>query len=229
MPDAQRIGATYEACASNVSPGERVLLDDGLIELVVLSANSARREVRCRVIYGGILKERKGINLPDTRLRMPSVTPKDREGPAPGASTTESTTSRSASFATRTTSPRSARPASTSSRPPASSPRSRSPRRWPACEQVHRGVRRDHGRPRRPGRRDAGLRGPRHPEAADPRGDRPRPLRHHRDPNARVHDRAPPPDARRGGRRRERDLRRDRRRHAQRRDRLGKHPSRPCA
>jgi pyruvate kinase len=78
-PDPQRIGVTYEDLASDVSPGERVLLDDGLIELVVLSANPARREVRCRVIYGGTLKERKGVNLPDTRLRVPSVTPKDRE------------------------------------------------------------------------------------------------------------------------------------------------------
>jgi pyruvate kinase len=77
--DASRIGASYEDLASDASPGERVLLDDGLIELVVLSTNAAKREVRCRVIYGGTLKERKGINLPETKLRMPSVTAKDRE------------------------------------------------------------------------------------------------------------------------------------------------------
>ncbi|HZV00823.1 MAG TPA: pyruvate kinase, partial [Planctomycetota bacterium] len=77
--DAARIGASYEDLASDASPGERVLLDDGLIELVVLSTNAAKREVRCRVIYGGTLKERKGINLPETKLRMPSVTAKDRE------------------------------------------------------------------------------------------------------------------------------------------------------
>jgi pyruvate kinase len=74
-----RIGATYEDLATDSSAGERVLLDDGLIELLILSTNPARREVRCRVIFGGILKERKGINLPDTRLKVPSVTDKDRE------------------------------------------------------------------------------------------------------------------------------------------------------
>ncbi len=78
-PDPHRIGATYEDLASDASPGERVLLDDGLIELVILSTSPAKKEVRCRVIYGGTLKERKGINLPDTRLRVPSVTEKDRQ------------------------------------------------------------------------------------------------------------------------------------------------------
>src|SRR5262249_14279878 len=77
--DARRIGASYEDLASHCAPGERVLLDDGLIELVILGTNPSRHEVRCRVIYGGPLKERKGINLPDTRLRVPSVTDKDRE------------------------------------------------------------------------------------------------------------------------------------------------------
>ncbi len=76
---SHRIGATYEDLASDAGPGERVLLDDGLIELVILATDPSRREIRCRVIYGGVLKERKGINLPDTRLRVPSVTPKDRE------------------------------------------------------------------------------------------------------------------------------------------------------
>src|SRR5262249_18748719 len=76
---ADKIGASYEDVASDVAPGERVLLDDGLIELAVLSTDPPRREVRCRVVYGGVLKERKGMNFPETRLRVPSVTPKDRE------------------------------------------------------------------------------------------------------------------------------------------------------
>jgi pyruvate kinase len=78
-PDRHRIGATYDDLATDAAPGERVLLDDGLIELVILAVNPARREVRCRVIYGGRLLERKGVNLPETRLKIPSVTKKDRE------------------------------------------------------------------------------------------------------------------------------------------------------
>ena len=78
-PDRHRIGASYDELATDAAPGERVLLDDGLIELVILAVNPARREVRCRVIYGGTLRERKGVNLPETRLRIPSVTKKDRE------------------------------------------------------------------------------------------------------------------------------------------------------
>ncbi len=78
-PDRHRIGTTYDDLATDAAPGERVLLDDGLIELVILAVNPARHEVRCRVIYGGTLRERKGVNLPETRLRIPSVTKKDRE------------------------------------------------------------------------------------------------------------------------------------------------------
>jgi pyruvate kinase len=58
-----------------VRPGGRILLRDGTLELQVLSRRG--REVRCRVVRGGVLKERQGINLPGARLRGPSLTPKD--------------------------------------------------------------------------------------------------------------------------------------------------------
>ena len=60
-----------------VSPGDRVLLDDGLLELQVLSTSEA--EIRCRVIAGGVLKSNKGINLPRARLDIPAITVKDRD------------------------------------------------------------------------------------------------------------------------------------------------------
>lgn len=60
-----------------VSPGDRVLLDDGLLELQVLSTSET--EIRCRVVVGGILKSNKGINLPHTHLDLPAITDKDRQ------------------------------------------------------------------------------------------------------------------------------------------------------
>jgi pyruvate kinase len=59
-----------------VRPGDRVLIDDGLLELHVLSATGA--EVRCRVVVGGVLESNKGMNLPRTPPDIPSITAKDR-------------------------------------------------------------------------------------------------------------------------------------------------------
>lgn len=58
-----------------VKPGFKVLLDDGLIELQVLEVNKPR--VKLKVIYGGILKNRKGINVPEAQLPINSLTEKD--------------------------------------------------------------------------------------------------------------------------------------------------------
>ena len=55
---------------------ERILLDDGLLELEVIDATETT--VRTRVIVGGILQDRKGMNLPQTKLTVPSMTEKDR-------------------------------------------------------------------------------------------------------------------------------------------------------
>jgi pyruvate kinase len=58
-----------------VDPGTRILVDDGAIELEVESENET--DVICRVVIGGQLAERKGINLPNTPLPIPSMTEKD--------------------------------------------------------------------------------------------------------------------------------------------------------
>ena len=57
--------------------GDRILLSDGLIELRVLQVRG--REVICQVVNGGALGEHKGINLPGVKLRVPALTPKDKE------------------------------------------------------------------------------------------------------------------------------------------------------
>ncbi len=59
-----------------VEPGDRILLDDGLLELAVRDWHGPT--ARARVVTGGVLKSRKGLSLPHTHLRLPSVTAKDQ-------------------------------------------------------------------------------------------------------------------------------------------------------
>ena len=61
----------------DLRPGQTVLLDDGRLELVVVQAGESSLE--CRVVTGGRLTSRKGINVPGATLRFPALTPKDRE------------------------------------------------------------------------------------------------------------------------------------------------------
>jgi pyruvate kinase len=67
---------TYEALATDVHVGDRILVDDGLIELVVLDVKGPR--VVARVVHGGEVKSHKGINLPGVNVSAPSITEKDR-------------------------------------------------------------------------------------------------------------------------------------------------------
>jgi pyruvate kinase len=75
--DHTRVSTNYARMPRDVPPGARVLLDDGAIELRVESADET--ELVTRVINGGVLGERKGINLPGISLPIPSLTEKDRE------------------------------------------------------------------------------------------------------------------------------------------------------
>jgi pyruvate kinase len=71
------IPSQYHALASDVRPGDRILLDDGLLELHVEGSDGT--EIRCRVVNGGVVKERKGINLPGVAVSAPALTEKDRD------------------------------------------------------------------------------------------------------------------------------------------------------
>lgn len=75
--NAQTIPTTYEQLPQDVKAGDRILLDDGLMELRVLDTNAT--DVQCQVVYGGLLKEHKGINLPGVAVSAPALTPKDRD------------------------------------------------------------------------------------------------------------------------------------------------------
>ncbi len=71
----QAVGIDYPHLASEASLGERILLDDGLLELRVSEIEASA--VHCQVVTGGILKSRKGVNLPGLDLTLPSLTEKD--------------------------------------------------------------------------------------------------------------------------------------------------------
>jgi len=66
----------YMKFARDVKAGEPVLMDDGKLELRVLETDG-KGEVRCEVVHGGVLKPRKGINLPSTAISLPCITEKD--------------------------------------------------------------------------------------------------------------------------------------------------------
>ena len=70
------IPSRYSALADDVTAGDRILLDDGNLELRVQGV--AGTEINCEVVYGGRLSSNKGINLPAVVISMPSLTDKDR-------------------------------------------------------------------------------------------------------------------------------------------------------
>lgn len=67
----------YPYLADEAEPGMQVLLDDGLLELQIQTVESPK--VICRIVQGGTLKSRKGVNLPALSLRLPAMTDKDKE------------------------------------------------------------------------------------------------------------------------------------------------------
>lgn len=72
----QKVSTTYTSLPRDVKAGDAILLDDGKIELKVFKVDGL--DVHTRVIYGGILKPKKGMNLPDTDISEPSLTKKDK-------------------------------------------------------------------------------------------------------------------------------------------------------
>ncbi len=74
---AEKVGTTYTSMYLDVNVGERILMDDGNLEVKVISIDPVKKEVYTEVIYGGILKSKKGINLPGTKVSLPCLTPKD--------------------------------------------------------------------------------------------------------------------------------------------------------
>ncbi len=82
--DARLVSTTYPHLAEDVRAGDRLLVDDGLLELRVLDTDGTR--LRTEVVEGGLLGEHKGINLPGVALRAEALSEKDREDIAFGLS-----------------------------------------------------------------------------------------------------------------------------------------------
>lgn len=76
LGDENRIPITYEGLPRDVSEGDTILIDDGLLELRV--EKTTEREIFCEVVTGGILLEQKGVNVPGIETSLPSLTDKDR-------------------------------------------------------------------------------------------------------------------------------------------------------
>ncbi len=75
---AHRVYMNYDTFPRDVKAGERILLDDGKLMFEVLSTNK-KNEVKTKVIQGGPLKSKKGVNLPNTNISLPALTEKDVE------------------------------------------------------------------------------------------------------------------------------------------------------
>ena len=73
---ADRVYMKYETFPKDVKPGEMILLDDGKLMFEALETNGIS-EVICKVIQGGPLKSKKGVNLPNTKVSLPALTEKD--------------------------------------------------------------------------------------------------------------------------------------------------------
>lgn len=75
--DESRCSITYAQLPQDVKPGDTILLDDGLVRLTVLE--TTEREIRCRVENDGVMKDKKGVNVPGVSLSMPYMNQRDRE------------------------------------------------------------------------------------------------------------------------------------------------------
>jgi len=72
----EKIYMSYDRFARDVEAGERVLVDDGKLVLEVVETNKIDT-VKLKVVFGGVLSSNKGVNLPNTKISLPSLTPKD--------------------------------------------------------------------------------------------------------------------------------------------------------
>ncbi|KAB7731993.1 pyruvate kinase [Rudanella paleaurantiibacter] len=73
--NTERVSTPYKDMYKDVHPGERILMDDGKLEVRVIETQGT--DVITEVVYGGPMKSKKGVNLPNTKVSMPAVTEKD--------------------------------------------------------------------------------------------------------------------------------------------------------
>lgn len=76
--NANKFGISYKYMPQDVRPGEIILLDDGKLMMEIV-ASDGKSEITARVLHGGLLSSKKGVNLPNTVISLPSLTEKDKE------------------------------------------------------------------------------------------------------------------------------------------------------
>ncbi|MCL2044795.1 MAG: pyruvate kinase [Oscillospiraceae bacterium] len=76
LGNASQVSISYTDLPREVKPGSTILLDDGMLELIVESVSG--ENIACRVIAGGVLSDRKGVNVPGVSLDFPYISSKDR-------------------------------------------------------------------------------------------------------------------------------------------------------
>jgi pyruvate kinase len=75
LGDANRISVTYENLPNDVHVGSTILIDDGLIGLTVTDVQGT--EIVCKIVNGGTMKSKKGVNVPGVKITLPGITDKD--------------------------------------------------------------------------------------------------------------------------------------------------------
>lgn len=75
--DEERMTVSYKKLPQDIKVGNRILLNDGKIELLVTKKNAT--DITTKIIHGGEMRSRRGVNLPDTKLSIPALTAKDRK------------------------------------------------------------------------------------------------------------------------------------------------------
>tara|TARA_Y100001968_G_scaffold136853_2_gene125048 strand:+ start:8842 stop:10296 length:1455 start_codon:yes stop_codon:yes gene_type:complete len=77
--DKNIANVTYDKLAEEITAGNRILLDDGRVEMKVNRVNKEEERIECEVTVGGLLSNNKGVNFPDVQLSIRALTKKDKE------------------------------------------------------------------------------------------------------------------------------------------------------
>ena len=75
----EKFSITYEGLIDDVYPGSRILVDDGLIGLEVIDVDKSKGEIHTKVLNTGMIKNKKGVNVPGVSVKLPGITQKDAE------------------------------------------------------------------------------------------------------------------------------------------------------
>lgn len=73
----ERFSVTYRNLIQDVQPGSKILIDDGLIELEVLEVDQEKQEIKTKALNSGLIKDHKGVNVPNVSVNLPGITEKD--------------------------------------------------------------------------------------------------------------------------------------------------------